>query len=166
MIYYVCKYTPIELFRGFGEECSALEEMPENFEQSDQIAHENLCGFGKSVIQAVLEGKVEQLVLVNCCDSMRRVYDIVESTGKCKFLYMLDLPHDDNECEKVKFVIPNDIFSITPSFLEELFFNVVKVYGKEKLYEKLDLEGNIYDLHEPLNEAIDRILQRKTGLDK
>ena len=77
--------------------------MPENFEQSDQIAHANLCGFGKSVIQAVLEGKVEQLVLVNCCDSMRRVYDIVESTGKCKFLYMLDLPHDDNECEKVKF---------------------------------------------------------------
>ena len=38
MIYYVCKYTPIELFRGFGEECSVLEEMPENFEQSDQIA--------------------------------------------------------------------------------------------------------------------------------
>ena len=103
MIYYVCKYTPIELFRGVGEECSVLEEMPENFEQSDQIAHANLCGFGKSVIQAVLEGKVEQLVLVNCCDSMRRVYDIVESTGKCKFLYMLDLPHDDNECEKVKF---------------------------------------------------------------
>ena len=46
---------------------------------------------------------MEQLVLVNCCDSMRRVYDIVESTGKCKFLYMLDLPHEDNECEKVKF---------------------------------------------------------------
>ena len=61
MIYYVCKYTPIELFRGFGEECSVLEEMPENFEQSDQIAHANLCGFGKSVIQAVLEGKVKLL---------------------------------------------------------------------------------------------------------
>ncbi len=42
MIYYVCKYTPIELFRGFGEECSVLEEMPENFEQSDHIAHANL----------------------------------------------------------------------------------------------------------------------------
>ena len=103
MIHYVCKYTPIELFKGFGEECAVLEEMPENFEMSDQIAHANLCGFGKSVIQAVLEGKANQLVLVNCCDSMRRVYDIVASTGKCKFLYMLDLPHEDNECEKVKF---------------------------------------------------------------
>lgn len=103
MIHYVCKYTPIELFKGFGEECAVLEEMPENFEMSDQIAHANLCGFGKSVIQAVLEGKADQLVLVNCCDSMRRVYDIVASTDKCKFLYMLDLPHEDNECEKVKF---------------------------------------------------------------
>ena len=103
MIHYVCKYTPIELFKGFGEACAVLEEMPENFEMSDQIAHANLCGFGKSVIQAVLEGKADQLVLVNCCDSMRRVYDIVASTGKCKFLYMLDLPHEDNECEKVKF---------------------------------------------------------------
>ena len=103
MIHYVCKYTPVELLRGFGAECCVLEEMPENFDLSDQIAHANLCGFGKSVIQAVLEGKADELVLVNCCDSMRRVYDIVESTGKCKFLYMLDLPHEDNECEKVKF---------------------------------------------------------------
>lgn len=103
MIHYVCKYTPVELFRGFKETCAVLEEMPENFEQSDQIAHANLCGFGKSVIQAVLEGKVEELVLVNCCDSMRRVYDIVKHTGKCKFLAMLDLPHDDRECEKLRF---------------------------------------------------------------
>ena len=103
MIHYVCKYTPIELFAGFGETCEVLEEMPENFEMSDQIAHANLCGFGKSVIQAVLQGKADELVMVNCCDSMRRVYDIVASTGKCKFLYMLDLPHDDNECEKEKF---------------------------------------------------------------
>lgn len=103
MIYYVCKYTPLELFRGFGESCAVLEAMPENFDLSDQIAHANLCGFGKSVIQAVLEGKADQLILVNCCDSMRRVYDIVKSTGKCRFLYLLDLPHEDNECEKVKF---------------------------------------------------------------
>lgn len=100
MIHYVCKYTPLELWKGFGEDCAVLEAMPENFALSDQIAHANLCGFGKSVIQAVLEGKVEQLVLVNCCDSMRRVYDIVKSTGKFRFLYMLDMPHEDNDCEK------------------------------------------------------------------
>ncbi len=103
MIYYVCKYAPVELFKVFGQECAVLDEMPENFDKSDKIAHANLCGFGKSMIQEVLEGKVEELILVNCCDSMRRVYDIIESTGKCKFLYMLDLPHEDNECENEKF---------------------------------------------------------------
>ena len=100
MINYICKYTPLELFAGFSEECAALEEMPDNFDLSDQVAHANLCGFGKSIIQAVLEGKAKQLVLINCCDSIRRVYDIVKSTGKCTFLYLLDLPHDTNACAK------------------------------------------------------------------
>lgn len=68
--------------------------------------------------------------------------------------------------DKVKFVIPTDIFSITPSFLEELFFNVVRKYGKKAVYDKIDLSGNSYDLQEPLDEAIDRILQKKTGLEK
>ena len=103
MIYYICKYTPIELFAGFGQECGPLEELSENFDLSDQIAHANLCGFGKSVIQAVLAGKVSELVLVNCCDSIRRVYDILESTGRCRFLYFLDLPHDDADCERQRF---------------------------------------------------------------
>ena len=110
MIHYVCKYTPLELFSGFGEECEVLEEMPGNFELADRIAHANLCGFGKSVIQAVLEGKTKQLVIVNCCDSMRRVYDIVKSTGKCDFLYMLDMPHDDSECAKAK--LAHEIFRL------------------------------------------------------
>ena len=100
MINYICKYTPLELFAGFGEECAALEEMPDNFDLSDQVAHANLCGFGKSIIQAVLEGKAKQLVLINCCDSIRRVYDIVKSTGKCTFLYLLDMPHDTHACAK------------------------------------------------------------------
>ena len=100
MINYICKYTPLELFAGFGEESAALEEMPDNFDLSDQVAHANLGGFGKSIIQAVLEGKAKQLVLINCCDSIRRVYDIVKSTGKCTFLYLLDMPHDTNACAK------------------------------------------------------------------
>ena len=138
MIHYVCKYTPVELFKGFGEECAVLEEMPENFEMSDQIAHANLCGFGKSVIQAVLEGKADELVMVNCCDSMRRVYDIVKSTGKCKFLYMLDLPHEDNECEKVKFARAvrrlKDAYATYSGkdFNKEAFFHSFRKYEVQK----------------------------------
>ncbi len=43
MIHYVCKYTPVELLNAFGEECAVLEEMPENFEMSDQIGQGKVC---------------------------------------------------------------------------------------------------------------------------
>ncbi|MDE6769426.1 MAG: DUF4325 domain-containing protein, partial [Muribaculaceae bacterium] len=36
-----------------------------------------------------------------------------------------------SESEPLKVVIPDDVFSITPSFLEELFKNIVMRYGKE-----------------------------------
>ncbi|HVI41386.1 MAG TPA: acyl-CoA dehydratase activase [Anaerovoracaceae bacterium] len=103
MICYVCKYTPVELFAGFGEECIVLDNMPDNFDLSDRIAHTNLCGFGKSVIQSALSGGVDELVLVNCCDTMRRVYDIIKDSGTCRFLYLIDLPHKKGCCEKEAF---------------------------------------------------------------
>ena len=31
MTYYVCKYTPVELLRGFGAEPAVLEQMAEQF---------------------------------------------------------------------------------------------------------------------------------------
>ena len=54
---------------------------------------------------------------------MRRVYDIVESTGKCKFLYMLDMPHEDNDCAKVK---------LAPVSYTHL--DVYKRQGKQRAY--------------------------------
>ena len=58
MIHYVCKYTPIELFKGFGEECAVLEEMPENFELSDKIAHANLWGLENRSFRRFLKEKL------------------------------------------------------------------------------------------------------------
>ena len=79
--YHVCKYTPTELLTALGGQCALLDEAPENFDLSDQVAHPNLCGFGKSVIQAALAGQVKELVLVNCCDSIRRCYDVLRAQG-------------------------------------------------------------------------------------
>ena len=67
--------------------------------------------------------------------------------------------------KKVLLRIPEDIFSITPSFLEELFLNMAKKYSKEEILEKIDLSGNKYDLFEALSEAIDRIKQDVNGLE-
>ena len=95
---YVCKYTPTELLRALGGDPVLLDRAPENFDLSDQVAHPNLCGFGKAVIQAVRAGQVKELVLVNCCDTIRSAYDILREYGDLDFLYLLDLLHGSGGC--------------------------------------------------------------------
>lgn len=96
--YHVCKYTPVELLTALGGECALLDEAPDAFDLSDQVAHPNLCGFGKSVIQAVMAGHVKEVVLVNCCDTIRRTYDILKEFGNLDFLYLLDILHGKSGC--------------------------------------------------------------------
>ena len=96
--YHVCKYTPTELLTALGGQCALLDEAPENFDLSDQVAHPNLCGFGKSVIQAAMAGHVKELVLVNCCDTIRSAYDILNEFGNLDFLYLLDILHSQEGC--------------------------------------------------------------------
>lgn len=96
--YHVCKYTPTELLTALGGQCALLDEAPENFDLSDQVAHPNLCGFGKSVIQSAMAGHVKELVLVNCCDTIRSAYDILKEFGNLDFLYLLDILHSQESC--------------------------------------------------------------------
>ncbi len=98
--YYVCKYTPVELLQAFGGECEIVNQMPQGFELADQIAHPNICGFGKALLETVLGGEVKELVLVNCCDTIRSVYDVLEASGKLDFLYLMDLLHSDGTCSR------------------------------------------------------------------
>ncbi|MCI2105234.1 MAG: acyl-CoA dehydratase activase [Intestinimonas sp.] len=100
MIYTICKYTPTELLASFGQTCTVLDRIPECFDRAEQTAHPNLCGFGKSVLEAVLSGGVRELVLVNCCDTIRRVYDVLQRTGACDFLFLMDLPHEACGCSR------------------------------------------------------------------
>lgn len=98
--YYICKYTPVELLEAFGGECAILNHMPDNFELSDQVAHPNICGFGKSLLEACIEGKVKELVLVNCCDTIRSAYDVLLEYGKLDFLFLLDIMHSGGTCSR------------------------------------------------------------------
>ena len=102
MIRYICKYTPLELFSGFYREWSLLDDMAENFELSDRLSHINLCGFGKSLMQSVLSEDEQELVLVNCCDTICRAYDVIRDEKACRFLFMLDLPHRNSSMAAVE----------------------------------------------------------------
>lgn len=95
---YICKYTPLELMAGFGAKCQCLNQMPQEFGYADQVSHPNICGFGKSVLEAVLSGNVKELVLVNCCDTIKSIYDLLLDSQQLDFLYMLDILHFVDSC--------------------------------------------------------------------
>ena len=94
--YYICKYTPVELLRAFVGECVNFNKIPQGVELAEQIAHPNLCGFGKALLEMVMLGEIKELVLVNCCDTIRSVYDILADSGALDFLYLVDILHKDD----------------------------------------------------------------------
>jgi len=67
--------------------------------------------------------------------------------------------------EEVEIIIPNNIYSINPSFFEELFVNVVIKLGKDKFREKFKFTSlGQYNYERPLSEAIMRILRKNTAI--
>lgn len=70
--------------------------------------------------------------------------------------------------EKIKILIPKDIMSINPSFLEEFLSNVVLKLGKDGFHDKISFysESTRYDIAIDLDEAIDRILRTENALSK
>ncbi|MDE5881710.1 MAG: STAS-like domain-containing protein [Muribaculaceae bacterium] len=65
-----------------------------------------------------------------------------------------------SESEPLKVVIPDDVFSITPSFLEELFKNIVMRYGKETVLKNVKFTGK-YRIRNAFDEAVNRIAQNQ-----
>lgn len=73
----------------------------------------------------------------------------------------------ENMYPSVTIVIPDNVYSINPSFFEELFVNVIKKLGKEEFLKKFSFVSHgDYDFNKQLNEAIDRVLRSTTALDK
>lgn len=99
-LYYVCKYTPIELLESYGFNLERLDPDLESIECGDSLAHPNFCGYGKSVLKMVEDGQIGRLFLVDCCDVCRRIYDILSAKKEMKFLYLMDLPHKNGSSEQ------------------------------------------------------------------
>ena len=67
--------------------------------------------------------------------------------------------------DKIVIKIPDDIYSINPSFLEEFLFNVVQKLRAQGFQSKFEFinEGK-YKISHDLDEAIERILREKNAL--
>ena len=103
MIYVTCKYAPLELFAGFGEEAERLDPHPVSFDCAESCGHPNLCSFVKAVIEEVYSREINELVLTDCCDSTRRLYDILKRSGKVDFIWFLPFPHKHGRRETAMF---------------------------------------------------------------
>ncbi|MDI1306291.1 MAG: DUF4325 domain-containing protein [bacterium] len=67
--------------------------------------------------------------------------------------------------DQIKILIPEDIYSINPSFLEEFLFNVVSKLGKDGFYKKFEFSNaGEYEIEEDLESAIERILRKSNAL--
>jgi len=98
MIGYTCKYTPIELLAGFGGKTKLLNQEADNFDYAQNITHMNMCSHIKAFLENVHNNDIKELVMVNCCDSVRRSCDILKDD--MDFVFMMDLPHNDNDCAR------------------------------------------------------------------
>lgn len=96
--HYICKYTPIELICAYGGDAACINTMPEDTEEADQYVGPNICGFGKALVESSFNGDFHELVVANCCDTIRSVGDVLEAFGPLDFLYTLDIPHSDRAC--------------------------------------------------------------------
>lgn len=98
-VYCTCKYAPAELMAGFGEKLERLDPAPAAFTCAEGCTHPNMCSFAKAVIEEVQQKEIRQLILTDCCDAMRRVYDVLLAGGQMEFLWFLPLPHKDGPAE-------------------------------------------------------------------
>ena len=97
MLGYICKYAPVEIFESMGTEMKRIEPDVTNFNQAEIRMHPNICSFAKGVLEEVMSGEYEGIILTTCCDSIRRLYDVLKGEFPDKFIYMLDTPRITKE---------------------------------------------------------------------
>lgn len=69
------------------------------------------------------------------------------------------------ENDEIILIIPEDIITINPSFLEEFFWDVIIKLGKESFQKKFKfICSGKYQIEPNLETAIDRILRKSSSL--
>ena len=81
MIGYTCKYTPVELLAALGGRPALLNREAAAFSHAEALTHNHFCCHAKAVLEECRRDGVRELVLVNCCDSIRRCYDVLRAQG-------------------------------------------------------------------------------------
>lgn len=87
---YCCTYVPVELIQAAGFRPQRI--IPSQGDKDEVALDPNLCPYIKAVYRSLTEkGRLKGVVLINCCDGMRRLYDAVRHF-LCLEAFLLDVP--------------------------------------------------------------------------
>lgn len=167
MLGYICKYAPIEVFLSMGTEMKRIEPSVTNFTQADMKMHPNICSFAKGVLEDVLANDYEGVILTTCCDSIRRLYDVLKAELPDKFIYILDTPRITKEAGITlyenrirKMIQAYEAFS-GKTFQEEALGELLKQHKEAQSIQLKPGKKNIGIAGARANEAILHILNEK-----
>ncbi len=96
MIAYMCKYAPIEIIEAFNTPVVMMEPKVTNFTQADTQMHPNMCSYIKAVLEEFEQCQYEGMLFTTCCDSSRRLFDVLKRRYPNKFFFCFDLPRKNN----------------------------------------------------------------------
>lgn len=167
MIGYICKYAPIEVLESMGAKMERIEPDVTNFSQAEIRMHPNICSFAKGVLETVMEKDYEGIILTTCCDSIRRLYDVLKEEFPDKFIYMLDTPRLVKEVgidlyeQRIRAMIRAYEEFSGKSFDEKVFLEYLKEKEEPQQNGVKDRSLNIGILGARANENIGKILEQR-----
>ncbi len=138
---YHCKYAPIELLAGFGEEAELINSEAEDLDYGSSRLHPNMCSHAKAMLQDIHGGGYDGVIFVNCCDSSRRVRDAAEAED-IGFTWMMDLPSCGGQCAVE--VLRGELMDLIGALEEHFGKKFDAKRFKEAFKEPADLPGGPY----------------------
>ena len=165
MLGYICKYAPVEVFESMGVKMERIEPDVTNFNQAEIRMHPNICSFAKGVLEEVMQGEYEGVILTTCCDSIRRLYDVLREEFPDKFIYMLDTPRITKDAgitlyeQRIRAMIREYEAFSGQRFEEETFAAYLKEKEEEQQYAVKDRTVNIGIIGARANDSIKKILK-------
>ncbi|MEY8001409.1 acyl-CoA dehydratase activase [Clostridium sp. Mt-5] len=145
MIGYVCKYTPFHIMKTFGEEAVKIDPHVSGFDKAETLMHPNICTYAKAVLEECINSGIRNVVLVNCCDSIKRLYDVLKSSPDFNFVYLIDVPRKRNRAsdlimknEIIKFINSMEKFT-GKKFNEDKFIDIVNSRVPQKSSKRSDI---------------------------
>ncbi|MDE6412857.1 MAG: acyl-CoA dehydratase activase, partial [Eubacterium sp.] len=136
MIGYNCKYAPVEILAGFGEQCELMNNEAANFDYAAGRLHPNMCSHAKAMLEEIHTGNYNELLFMNCCDSSRRIFDASKDEN-VRFSYCIDLPSCGNHCAVERF--KDDILE----FIEQYERHSGKSFDKKQFLSAFQKKQNL-----------------------